>query len=121
MKTKKYRNKFEAEAGKVLKTFCSYEVKQIPYTIHRTYIPDFVGKNGETEIIILAKGCFRVVDVQKYKAIRDSLKKSQKLIFLLYNPNKKLRKGSKMTMSEWCEKEEIEWYVLGDIANAFDS
>ena len=66
-----------------------------------------------------AKGFFRVGDTQKYKAIRDSLPKKKQLVFLLYNPNKKLRKGSKMTMAEWCEKEKFKWYTLEDITDAF--
>lgn len=120
MKTKKYRNKFEENAAEVLGDLCRYEPKQVPYTVHRNYIPDFVGMRGNTEVLIEAKGFFRVGDVQKYKAIRDSIDKSQELIFLLYNPNKKLRKGSKMTMAEWCSKEKIKWYVLGDITDAFN-
>ena len=105
----KYRNKFEETAGLLLKSYCKYESEKVPYVIHKNYIPDFVGRNNKNKIDILveAKGYFRVGDTQKYKAIRDSL------------PNKKLRKGSKMNMSEWCEKEGFKWYTLEDITNAF--
>ena len=99
----KYRNKFEETAGVLLKDLCKYESERIPYVIHKNYIPDFVGRNN------------------KYKAIRDSLPKKTQLVFLLYNPNKKLRKGSRITMAEWCEKENIKWYTLEDIRNAFTS
>ena len=114
-----YRNKFEAKAAEVLTDFCSYESKKIPYTTHRMYIPDFIGMNGKFEILIEAKGYFRVGDVQKYKAIRDSLPNKSQLIFLLYNPNKKVRKGSKMNMADWCKKETFKWYTLENIKDAF--
>ena len=119
VKTKQYRNKFEAQAAEVLGDLCGYETKKVPYTTHRSYIPDFVGPKGDIEILIEAKGFFRVGDVQKYKAIRDCLTKKQQLVFLLYNPKKKLRKGSKMTMAEWCIKENFSWYTLENIANVF--
>tara|TARA_B100001167_G_C16722107_1_gene281698 strand:- start:449 stop:814 length:366 start_codon:yes stop_codon:yes gene_type:complete len=121
VKTPKYRNKFEAQAAEVLKDLCGYETKKIPYTIHRNYIPDFVGMKGKFEILIEAKGFFRVGDVQKYKAIRDSLPKKKQLVFLLYNPNKKLRKGSKMNMAEWCDKEGLKWYTLENIVDVFNN
>tara|TARA_R100001443_G_scaffold115543_2_gene133546 strand:+ start:4836 stop:5201 length:366 start_codon:yes stop_codon:yes gene_type:complete len=119
----KYRNKFEETAGVLLKDLCKYESEKIPYVIHKNYIPDFVGRNNKNRINILveAKGYFRVGDTQKYKSIRDSLPKKTQLVFLLYNPNKKLRKGSRMTMAKWCEKENIKWYTLEDIRNAFTS
>ena len=73
-----------------------------------------------------AKGFFRVGDVQKYKAIRDSLRsesvqsgETTELIFVLYNPNKKLRKGSKMNMGEWCTKEGLEWFTVENVRDAF--
>ena len=101
----KYRNKFEAQIAEVLGDLCSYESKQIPYIVNRMYIPDFIGMRGKFEILVEAKGYFRVGDIQKYKAIRDSLPKKKQLVFLLYNPYKKVRKGSKMTMGQWCDKE----------------
>mgnify|MGYP003135666067 FL=1 len=117
----KYRNNFEKTAGLLLKDHCKNEPEKVPYVVHRNYIPDFVGRNDKNRIDILveAKGFFRVGDTQKYKAIRDSLPKKKQLVFLLYNPNKKLRKGSKMTMAEWCEKEKFKWYTLEDITDAF--
>ena len=92
-----------------------FEPYTLPYTIHRNYKPDFVFG----DYLIECKGYFRVGDTQKYKAIRDSLPKKKQLVFLLYNPDKKLRKGSKMTMAEWCEKEKFKWYTLEDITDAF--
>jgi|TARA_R100000541_G_scaffold3581_1_gene10842 hypothetical protein len=102
----KYRNKFEANIGEKLDDW-SYEPYHIPYVTKRKYIPDFTKGN----ILVEAKGYFRVGDTQKYKAIRDSLF-SQELVFVLTNASKKVRKGSKITMGEWCEKEGFKWFTL---------
>jgi|TARA_R110000787_G_scaffold157482_1_gene271391 hypothetical protein len=122
MKTKPYRNKFEAHAAEVLGDLCTYESKKVPYVTNRNYIPDFIGphKNIEDrEILVEAKGYFRVGDIQKYKAIRDCLSDAQELVFLLYNPTKRVRKGGKLNMKQWCEKEGFRNYTLGDIIDAF--
>jgi hypothetical protein len=83
-KKTKYRSGLEsALAGALTKEFI-YEPYNLPYTTHRKYTPE-----GDT---------------QKYKAIRDSMPEWE-LVFVLSNPLTKVRKGSKMTMSQWCEKE----------------
>lgn len=87
-----------------------FEPYTIPYTIHRNYKPDFVFG----DYLIECKGYFRVGDTQKYTSIRDSLA-GQELIFVLSDPNKKLRKGSKMTMGQWCDKEELQFFTLQTI------
>jgi len=122
MKTKPYRNKFEAHAAEVLGDLCTYESKKVPYVTHRNYIPDFIGPHtiSGIEILVEAKGYFRVGDIQKYKAIRDCLNThKQELVFLLYNPTKRVRKGGKLNMKQWCEKEGFRNYTLGDITDAF--
>jgi hypothetical protein len=75
----KYRNNFEADIGEKLVDW-NYEPYHIPYVTKRKYIPDFTKGN----ILVEAKGYFRVGDTQKYKAIRDSLF-SQELVFVLTN------------------------------------
>ena len=102
----KYRNNFEANIGEKLVDW-NYEPYHIPYVTKRKYIPDFTKGN----ILVEAKGYFRVGDTQKYKAIRDSLF-SQELVFVLTNADKKVRKGSKITMGEWCDKEGFKWFTL---------
>jgi hypothetical protein len=37
------------------------------------------------------------------------------LVFILQYPNKKVRKGSKLTMSQWCDKEKIKWFSRDNI------
>jgi len=103
--TIKYRNNFESDVGEELVDW-SYEPYQIPYITKRKYTPDFTKGN----ILVECKGYFRVGDTQKYKAIRDSLY-TQELVFVFTNSNKKVRKGSKLTMGEWCDKEGFKWFT----------
>lgn len=108
--TNKYRNKFESTIAEKLTTDWNYEPYSIPYIVKRKYIPDFVRGN----ILVECKGYFRVGDTQKYKAIRDSLT-TQELVFILYDNKKKIRKGAKMNMGEWCDKEGFKWFVMENI------
>jgi hypothetical protein len=88
-----------------------YEPYDVPYVMHRKYKPDFVDK--KTGDYIETKGFFRTGDTQKYTSIRDSIKPI-KLIFVLSDPNKKVRKGSKITMGQWCHKEGFEFYTVDE-------
>ena len=116
-KRSKFRSTFEEDVSKILKEF-NYEPFTIPYTIARSYRPDFVDVSGL--YLIECKGYFRDGDTKKYTSIRDSLPKEQELIFVLMQPNKKIRKGAKMTMSEWCDKEGILWYSLNTLQELTD-
>jgi hypothetical protein len=104
-----FRSTFEEDVAKILKEF-NYEPFTVPYTISRSYRPDFVDPSGL--YLIECKGYFRDGDTKKYTSIRDSLPEGQELIFVLMQPNKKIRKGAKMTMSQWCDKEKILWYNI---------
>ncbi len=104
-----FRSTFEEDVAKILKEF-NYEPFTVPYTISRSYRPDFVDPSGL--YLIECKGYFRDGDTKKYTSIRDSLPEGQELIFVLMQPNKKIRKGAKMTMAQWCDKEGILWYNI---------
>ena len=104
-----FRSKFEENVAKVLRGF-EYEPITVPYVIHRNYRPDFV--HAATGTVVECKGFFREGDTKKYTSVRDSLPKGQKLVFVLMHPNKKIRRGAKMTMAEWCDKEGITWYTI---------
>jgi hypothetical protein len=116
-KKSKFRSTFEEDVSKILQEF-NYEPFTIPYTISRSYRPDFVDVSGL--YLIECKGYFRDGDTKKYTSIRDSLPKEQELIFVLMQPNKKIRKGAKMTMSEWCDKEGILWYSINTLQELTD-
>ena len=104
----KFRSTFEEDVAKILKDF-DYEPYTVPYTIKRSYRPDFV--HSASGVLVECKGYFRDGDTKKYTSVRDSLPEGQELVFVLMQPNKKIRKGAKMTMSEWCDKEGILWYT----------
>jgi hypothetical protein len=88
-----------------------FEPYSLPYIIKKNYKPDFV---YEERIIIECKGFFRVGDTQKYKAIRDEITQFE-LVFVLSDPNKKVRKGSKLTMGQWCDKEGLAHFTVGEV------
>ncbi len=87
---------------------CLYEPFDVPYVTHRKYKVDFVPSG--TNILIEAKGYFRVGDQAKYKAIRDS-NPDKELVFVFTNPNTKVRKGAKLSMAQWAEKEGFRWFT----------
>jgi hypothetical protein len=112
-----FRSTFEEDVSKILKGF-DYEPFTVPYVIERSYRPDFVHNASGT--LVECKGYFRDGDTKKYTSIRDSLPTGQQLVFVLMQPNKKIRKGAKMTMSQWCDKEGILWYTLNTLQELID-
>jgi len=95
-----------------------YECTHFPYTVQRKYLPDFYWK--ARGIVIECKGFFRDGDTLKYCSIRDSLPEGHQLIFVLSDPNKKVRKGGKITMGGWCDKENIKYYTLENLEELFE-
>ena len=113
----RFRSTFEEDVSKLLKGF-DYEPFTVPYTIQRSYRPDFV--HSASGVLVVRKGYFRDGDTTKYTSIRDSLPAGQELVFVLMQPNKRIRKGAKMTMSEWCDKENILWYTIETLQELID-
>ena len=116
-KKSKFRSTFEDDVSKILTGF-DYEPFTVPYIISRSYRPDFVHSASGT--LVECKGYFRDGDTKKYTSVRDSLPEEQRLVFVLMQPNKKIRKGAKMTMSQWCDKEGILWYTLDTLQELID-
>ena len=105
------RSKLEEDVGDTLEVYgFEYEVEKVAYMVPRVYTPDFT--YGDTMIEV--KGYFRPGDTQKYKAINDCWPERQ-LVFVLQNPLKRIRKGAKMTMADWCEKHDIPWYSADNL------
>jgi len=67
---------------------------------NRTYLADFLLSNG---IIIEAKGRFTTEDRKKHCLIKEQ-HPILDIRFLFTNARKKLRKGSKTTYAQWCDK-----------------
>lgn len=114
----KKRSKFEVEIGDWLEPHgFDYEPHSIDYVTYQKYTPDFYIEVNGYEILVECKGWFRPGDRQKYKAVRDSLSDTQELLFILYAPDKKVQKGAKLTMAEWCDKEQLFWYCRDSMDN----
>lgn len=110
-KNGRYRSGLEKKFAETLpRKFMDYEPFDVPYVTYRNYKPDFVYKNS---VLIECKGFFREGDTQKYKAIRDTMAEEYvELIFVLSDPHKKVRKGAKLTMGQWCTKEGFKHFTL---------
>ena len=107
----KYRSKLEGIVAKKLPQ-AKYEPFNLDYWQKKTYTPDFViGRN-----LIEVKGFFRPGDQAKYKAINEQCQENgDTFIFLFSHPNKPVRRGAKLTMSGWAEKNNIPWFGLDDV------
>lgn len=115
---RKYRSGFEEKIGGPLEAAgFSYEPYKITYWMPGNYTPDFVYE----WVAVEAKGWFRPGDQKKYLQIRDAIMTDhgQELVFLLQHPNKKVRKGAKMTMADWCDKHEIAWFATPEEVIAY--
>ena len=80
-----------------------YEIKKIPFVQpekHRNYTPDFWLPNG---IVVETKGIFTVQDRQKHLLVKEQYPDLD-LRFVFSNSKNKLRKGSKTTYGDWCNK-----------------
>lgn len=108
----KYRSTFERMVHLALGKDWEYEPYKMSYSIPRTYTPDFcLG-----QIVVECKGFFREGDTQKYRAIRDQCdREGTTFVMVLMNPLKQVRRGSHLTMSGWCEKNNIPWFDLETI------
>ncbi len=104
-----FRSGLEKDLSEKLDGQYKFEPYDLPYTVHKKYLPDFVHEGKA--ILIECKGFFRVGDTQKYTAIRDSMPEWE-LVFVLSNPSKKVRKGGKITMGEWCDKEGFKHFTV---------
>ena len=107
-----FRSQLEAQVAKQLGPEWTYEPCKRSYWIPKTYTPDFV----RDDVWIEVKGYFRQGDIAKYLAINEELRyNGEILVFVLQNPNKRVRKGAKLTMAGWCEKHGIPWYDANDL------
>lgn len=100
------RNKFEAKVEKTLPKEFEYEPIKLPYRIEHNYIPDFVDIDGKR--IIETKGLFDEDDRRKMLAVRDQ-HPDWHITMVFQNPNLKIRKGSRTSYGDWCDKHGIDW------------
>ena len=106
-----YRSGFENKVASALseqKVKFEYEVTQIEYikpeTYHK-YTVDFTLPNG---ILIETKGRWTLEDRKKHLLIKKQ-HPNLDIRFVFQNPNGKIRKGSKTTYADYCDKHNILW------------
>lgn len=112
-----FRSEFEQSVNERLKGQFEYETEKVSYYIPRVYTPDFVHPSG---VLVECKGFFREGDTQKYKAIKDCLPCFNELVFVLMKPDQKVRKNTKLTMAQWCDKHGIKWYTIDTLQELID-
>ena len=106
-----YRSGFENKVASALSEQSisfEYEVTQIEYIKPQTnhkYTVDFTLPNG---ILIETKGRWTTEDRKKHLLIKDQHPELD-IRFVFQNPNGKIRKGSKTTHADYCEKHNILW------------
>ena len=91
------------ESLKHLEIDGEYEKNKIKYTVpssEHTYTPDFRLPNG---IYIETKGRFVTEDRKKHLLIK-SQHPNLDIRFVFQNSKNKIRKGSKTTYADWCDK-----------------
>ncbi len=106
-----YRSGFENKVASALSeqnVKFEYEVTQIEYVkpeTHHKYTVDFTLPNG---ILIETKGRWTLEDRKKHLLIKQQHPELD-IRFVFQNPNGKIRKGSKTTYADYCEKHNILW------------
>ena len=106
-----YRSGFELKVSEQLneaKIAFGYEDTVIPYTKPATkhkYTIDFRLPNG---ILIEAKGRWTLEDRKKHLLVREQNPELD-IRIIFQSPNNKIRKGSKTTYADFCDKHGIQW------------
>lgn len=112
VKRPKYRNTFEKEVAKQLKTLSipfDYERDILYYYVKKSYKGDFFIFD---DLIIEAKGYFRGSDRSKMKHLKEQ---HPEIDFrFLFQSNNKISPKSKTRYSDWCEKNGFK-YAIGTI------
>jgi hypothetical protein len=87
---------------KLRKVKFKYEETRIPYAVSETrhYTPDFQLPNG---IYIETKGRFLPSDRKKHLLVQKQYPELD-IRFVFSNPKAKIRKGSKTSYADWCDK-----------------
>jgi len=108
---KGYRSGFELKVSEQLneaKVPFGYEDTVIPYTKPATnhkYTIDFRLPNG---VLIEAKGRWTLEDRKKHLLVREQNPELD-IRIIFQSPNNKIRKGSKTTYADFCDKHGIQW------------
>jgi len=103
-----FRSGLEQDNATLLKRHrCAFEYEEhrFPYHVVKHYTPDFKLHNG---VIVETKGRFLPSDRTKHLLIKKQHPELD-IRFVFSNAKQKLRKGSKTTYAQWCDKNEFLW------------
>jgi hypothetical protein len=81
-----------------------YESAKLPFSLHRTYTPDFSAEGIHVEV----KGWWPPEDRAKLKAVRLA-NPNEIILVVLIRPELTISKGSKTTYAMWCDRWGINW------------
>ena len=100
------RSKFERTIIDKAGLWHAYEVATLLYRQERRYTPDlWLGGDDYIEI----KGLFTSADRTKTLLVkRDNPRVRIRFLFMRNNP---LRRGSKTSYTDWCDKNGFEWHI----------
>ncbi|WP_174008465.1 endodeoxyribonuclease [Agrobacterium tumefaciens] len=99
------RNKFEKAFGDAHPAL-KYEAVRLKYTVEHHYTPDWV--DPSTGQIFETKGRFTSADRSKHLAIKSQHPELD-ITLVFQRPQNKIRKGSKTSYADWCDKHGIKW------------
>ena len=125
MKKRKYKSELEEQIHKQIGTDWEYEQHKYPYSIPKTYTPDFTNKKDTNNTVwIEVKGYFQDYnEVMKYLALKNDYP-LKKIVFIFSNPKKKVyaqarrrTDGSFMSLGEWSDKHGFTYYSAKDVLN----
>ena len=108
----RYRSKFEEnivneiKKKKIKYKYEEYEIDYVQPAIDRTYLPDLYFP--KTKIFVELKGRLTIEDRKKHLLIKDQHPELD-IRIVFQNPKGKIRKGSKTTYADFCDKHGIIW------------
>ena len=111
MKKNNYKSKFEQKIADDLikkKVKVDYETLKLKYVIpesNHIYTPDFILPNG---IVVETKGKFDLKDRKKMLLVIEQHPELD-IRMLFQRAKNPIRKGSKTSYSDWCDKNNIKW------------
>lgn len=93
-----------------------YETMHLPYTLPKTYVPDFTVSHSDGKVVILeAKGYLRPTDRTKLIAVKKANPHLD--IRLIFAKDNKLNSRSKTRYSDWCRRHGFPYCFVNHIPN----
>lgn len=113
-----YRSGLEETIGKCMDAALirwKHESEKLYYVVpetRKTYNPDFQIEEAPT-LIVEAKGIFSAADRKKMLLVK-SQHPTRQILMVFGKARNPIRKGSKTTYADWCDKNSIKWVDLSD-------